>query len=321
MPGIWWSRVKNYLYDKELLRSYSSGSFVVSIGNLTWGGTGKTALTAQVAARLSEEKFRVAVVSRGYKRKSRGMVLVSDGKRLLTDWEQAGEEAYFLATRVPEAVVVVSKDRKAAFHFLEKYRPHIILLDDAFQHRRVFRDLDIVLIDASENLLKQKVIPFGKLREPLDALSRADVILLTHIQAAHASTVSWISRNIRVPVFHSDYQPLNPGDFRGKKVGMFCGIGAPRHFLAMLQQSGAMVFFKKRFPDHHMYTVEELKDLESDAMIAGAEILVTTEKDAVKVGNFPFRMPLVVIRAELKIAEERDFYGIIKSRLTLPKYA
>src|SRR5207249_5357 len=134
-----------------------------------------------------------------------------------------------------EAIVIVSESRKRALKFLVRYDPDIVLLDDAFQHRKVFRNLDLVLIDSSENLLKQKVIPFGKLREPVESLKRANAIILTQIKESNAKTLQWIERNIDAPVFHADYCAENIDAFQGKKVAAFCGIGAPRHFFRLIE--------------------------------------------------------------------------------------
>jgi len=316
MPGIWWSRIRNYLYDKELLPVASSRAFVISVGNISWGGTGKTPLTAFIAEHFIERRYRVAILSRGYKRQSSGLRLVSDGKRLLeADWRKVGEEAFWLGSQLPEAIVIVSESRKRALKFLTRYDPDVILMDDAFQHRKVFRNVDLVLIDSSENLLKQKVLPFGKLREPIDSLKRADAIVLTQIKESNAKTLKWIDENIDAPVFHADYRALNVEAFRGRKVAAFCGIGAPRHFFRLIEENAGMLFWRKKFSDHHYYTREELLNIESEAIIAGAEFLLTTEKDAVKIRDFRFRIPLISVQVELEVVEQEELFSFIQERL------
>jgi tetraacyldisaccharide 4'-kinase len=316
MPGVLWSRIKNYLYDKDLLPVTSARSFVISIGNITWGGTGKTPLTAAIAAHFISKRYRVAIISRGFSRKSKGLRLISDGKkRMEHDWRQTGEEPLWLALQVPEAIVIVSESRKHSLSFLTRYDPDVILMDDGFQHRKVFRNLDVVMLDSSENLLKQKVLPFGKLREPIDSLKRADVLVLAQAKESNAKTAKWINENISVPVFHANYQALNPEAFGGRKVAAFCGIGAPRHFFRLIEESGAMLFWRRKFPDHHYYSSEDLHSIESEAIVSGAELLLTTEKDAVKIRDFPFRIPLVIVQAELKVEEEDDLFTLIEDRL------
>lgn len=322
MPGVLWSRIRNYLYDKDFLPVTSAGSFVLSIGNLTWGGTGKTPMTASIASHFLSKSYRVAIISRGFKRQSKGLRLVSDGKKLLeTDWQQAGEEPFWLASRIPRAIVVVSEKRKQALDFLSTYNPHLILMDDGFQHRKVFRNFDLVLVDSSENLLKQKVLPFGKLREPVDSLKRADAIILTQAKESNARTLKWIDENISAPVFHANYEAHNADVFAGKKVAAFCGIGAPRHFFQLIEEDGGLLFWKKKFPDHHYYTRDDLLRVESEAIIAGAELLLTTEKDWVKFRDFRFRLPLVPVKAELKIVEQSDLFDLIEDRIARSSFA
>lgn len=306
MLGVWWSRIRNRLYDENYITASRPSAFVISVGNLTWGGTGKTTLVKQIAGRLISNGNSVAIVSRGYGRTSRGPLLISDGKQILAGWKEAGEEAYWLARSLPSVPVVVGEDREAAVRKLNGLDPEIIVLDDGFQHRRIARDLDLVLIDASENLVKQSVIPFGKLREPLACLGRADAILLTHCANSDPNTTSWISENLRVPVFHANYQIVDQA-LAGRRIAAFCAIGAPHHFFKLLSSLDAVVVLQKAFRDHHIYAEQDLKDLESEAAKVGAELFVTTEKDAVKLEEFSFGLPLQTIRANLVVGESEEF--------------
>lgn len=320
MPGAVWGRVRNYLYDKGYFDVAHSSSFVISIGNLTWGGTGKTALTAQMARWLTSSGYRTAVVSRGYGRQSRGFQIVSDGRQLPEDWETAGDEPYWIAHQVPEAIVLVSEDRSEAIRFLEQDPPHVILLDDGFQNRRIARDLDLVLIDASESLLNQKVIPFGKLREPLDSLKRADALILSHSRKSHPETLEWIAAHISVPIFHADYVLVSKDqEWEGKKVAAFCALGAPNHFFKMLKDLGADLVSRKTFRDHHAYTQENLEEIQAGAIISGANALVTTQKDAVKIKRSWLHLPFIEVGAELQIEESQQFYDLIRERFLLRK--
>lgn len=317
MPWGLISRIRNALYDYHFLPISTADAFVISIGNLTWGGTGKTSLAAQLAELLIENHFRVAILSRGYGRKSKGVIVVSDGVTLRSDWKSAGDEAYWLATSVPGAAVVVAEKRSQGIHLLAETKPDVILLDDAFQHRSAGRDIDILLIDASEDLLRQRVLPFGKLREPVDSIRRADAIVLTHNSNAHPATVRCIANRARVPVFHADYVPEGD-DFAGKKLGAFCGLGSPQHFFQMLSDSGAELVFQQEFRDHHEYSRAELIAMQSRAEQAGAEALATTAKDAVKIDTAIFRLPLMIVNAKLKVAEESMFRSFLLERLPKP---
>jgi tetraacyldisaccharide 4'-kinase len=332
MPGAWWSRIRNYLYDKGYLYVAHSSAFVISIGNLTWGGTGKTSLTSQIAGQLISEGYRLAIISRGYRRRSKGLRVVNDGKRILLDWQDAGDEPYWLASNVPEAIVLVSEDRTEALRWLEKDPPQVILLDDGFQNRKIARDLDLVLVDASENLLNQKVIPFGKLREPLDSLKRADALILTHSSKAQIKTLEWIESSIAEPIFHANYVPVSAESvgatvgnvlpnrnkwmkWSGQKLAAFCALGAPHHFFKMLEDHGAELVFRKAYRDHHAYTIQNLEELQAESIITDAEALITTERDALKITKSWLRVPLIAVNAELQLEEEQSFFDLIRERI------
>lgn len=317
MPGAILSRIRNALYDHGLLHVSRPREFVLSIGNITWGGTGKTSLAAQLAVFLDEQGYRVAILSRGYGRRSRGVVVVSDGSGVCCDWDAAGDEPFWLAKAAPRAAIVVAENRVEGLNALNAFRADVVLLDDGFQHRRIARDIDLVLIDASEDLLRQRVLPFGKLREPLDSLRRASAILLTHASHAHLSTMQWISSRIHVPVFHADYVPERD-DLAGRKLAAFCALGSPQHFFAMLQQAGATLVFQQEFRDHHVYTGPDLASLNAAAESAGAEALATTAKDAVKIATGAFRLPLCVVEARLKVEEEDLLHRFLCDRLPGP---
>lgn len=317
MPGAILSRIRNALYDHGLLPVARPRAFVISIGNLTWGGTGKTSLTAQLAEHLCSSGYRVGILSRGYGRRSRGVVVVSNGGSICCDWRAAGDEPYWLSKTVPKAMVVVAENRVEGLKAFDSFAPDVLLLDDAFQHRRIARDIDLLLVDASEDLLRQRVLPFGKLREPIDSMRRATAIILTHASRSHASTRNWIEAHAKAPVFHADYVP-NRSDLMGAKLAAFCALGSPQHFFAMLEQAGATLVFQQEFRDHHVYTGPDLASLNTGAERAGAEALATTAKDAVKIGDFAFRLPLRIVDASLKVQEEDLFFQFLHERMPAP---
>jgi tetraacyldisaccharide 4'-kinase len=316
MIGTLWNRVRNHLYDKGVFSRVRPTEFVISIGNLTWGGTGKTALTERLAKLLIRHGYKVAILSRGYSRESRGVIMVSDGKNVLVTWSEAGDESYWLATRIPQAAVVVAESRAEGINALQKFRADIILLDDAFQHRRIERDLDLLLIDASENINNLHVIPFGKLREPIDSIYRADAVILSHSKAGDQQTLNFV-QSTKIPTFHANYYPID-FQFRGKKIAAFCGIASPDHFESLLKEQGAQLAFLQKFPDHHIYSSTEVNQLQEEALRAGAEALVTTGKDAVKLSSHKFRLPFEVIHVELRV-EEENFESWILQAIDLKK--
>jgi tetraacyldisaccharide 4'-kinase len=308
--------LRNYFYDKGVLKAVRAPGFVISVGNVTWGGTGKTSFVESLSRSLISQGFRVAIVSRGYRRTSNGPQLVADESGLKCSWEESGDEAHLLAKTIPEAVVAVAEERSEAFPLLAPYSPDVILLDDAFQHRKVARDVDIVLIDASEDITAQKVIPFGKLREEPDSLYRADAVILTHSNQLHPATKDWVSRNVQCPVFHANYLPDNGVPLAMKKVAAFCAIGSPQHFYRLLSEQGAELVATKSFRDHHAFTREELKQFHREAAQKGAEFMVTTPKDAVRIDPDWFDPFLKVIRVKLQIEEEALFFEFLKKALS-----
>ena len=238
---------------------------------------------------------------------------MSDGKQVIERWETAGEESYWLAKKLPGAMVIVAEKRGEALPALRGFQPHVLLLDDGFQHRRIARNLDLVLLDASENLLSEGVIPFGKLRESLSSLKRADAVVFTHTRHPHKKTFEWLSRHVQAPIFQADYEPAAVS-WKAKRVAAFCAIGTPHHFFDMLERNGAELVLRKRFRDHHHYSREELAALDAAAQNAGAQLLLTTEKDAVKIGDFPFELPYCVAEVELKFKAEDLFFQFLLDR-------
>lgn len=313
MIGALWSRVRNHLYDKGVLSTVRPKEFVISIGNLTWGGTGKTSLTSYLAKFLITEGFKVGILSRGYQRNSHGAVVVSDGLQTRTNWQEAGDEPYLLARMIPQAAIVVAESRVEGLPILSQFQPDVILLDDAFQHRRIARDLNLVLVDSTENILNLHVLPFGKLREPIDALHRANAIILTHSKNANAETTKAVSA-YGVPIYYANYEVSN-FEYAGKSVAAFCGIASPQHFQKLLIDNGAKVVLFREFPDHHVYSQAELMELEQLASKSGAEAIVTTAKDGVKIPNH-FRMPLGIVDVEFVIDEGDQFNSWILTHLT-----
>lgn len=313
MIGALWSRVRNHLYDKGVLSTVRPKEFVISIGNLTWGGTGKTSLTSYLAKFLINEGFKIGILSRGYQRNSNGPLVVSNGQELKTGWQDAGDEPYLLASTIPQAAIVVSESRVEGLPILSQFQPDVILLDDAFQHRQIARDLNLVLIDSTENILNLHVLPFGKLREPLDGLQRANAIILTHSKNANPETVKAVSA-YGAPVYHANYEVSN-FEYSEKSVAAFCGIATPQHFQRLLVDSGAKVVLFREFSDHHVYSHAELRELEQEALKSGAEAIVTTSKDAVKLPDH-FQLPLGIVNVEFVIEEKEQFNSWILSEIS-----
>ena len=292
---------------------------VVSIGNLTLGGTGKTPLTEWTARWYQRQGWRVAVLSRGYGGESTEQPqVVSAGDGPVTDWRTAGDEAFLLARRLPGVPVLVGRDRYAnGLHACEQFGAQVLVLDDGFQHHALHRDCDIVLIDASNPFGYGALLPRGTLREPLHALRRAQVIVLSRMETA-GDAVSGLCERIRryaarQPIYCMAVNPdglhrsdtgcvVDPSWLQQRRVVAFAGLGNPRAFVASLTQCQARVAAFLAFPDHHPYTPADWRSICDAACHEGAEVLVTTEKDAVRLdASWSLPVPLYTLRINVEI--------------------
>jgi tetraacyldisaccharide 4'-kinase len=269
---------------------------VISVGNLTIGGTGKTPVVEVVAGLLWREGVRACVLSHGYGGRSRSAItVVSDGKRCLVPPEVAGDEPVLLAEHLVSLPVVVGKDRYAAGMLaIERFGVDVIILDDGFQHVQLARDLNILLLDAVRPFGNGRLFPRGDLRERPAAIARADVVVLTRWEADTAPPYTALKLlQPGVPLFYSQHEPVDLcaltdghtlplASLKGERILAFCGIGTPDHFRQTLQRLGANIVAFAAFPDHHPYTRPEIERLALMAKQHSAEILVTTEKDGVR---------------------------------------
>ena len=283
---------------------------VISVGNLTVGGTGKTPMVIWLAEKLLAEGKRVAVLSRGY----RGTGKTSDEIELMKNRLQG------------EVLFGVGKDRCAEGKRLESAEIDVFLLDDGFQYLRLARDVDIVLIDSTRPLRQESILPAGRLREPRSALHRADLVVFTRTEQS-TLTVGAIQKFPRMPIYPSVTKLLG---FRRHgpdaillaecpdPVFAFAGIGNPDAFFADLEGWGVRVVGRKSFRDHHRYTKQELQKLTADAQLLGAKALVTTEKDAHNLdAAFLPELPVVMAVIAMDIPDEDRFLRDLRQRLAL----
>jgi tetraacyldisaccharide 4'-kinase len=301
-PGIAYRAVvgmRNALYDAGYLKARHLGCPVVSIGNLTVGGTGKTPVTSYLAGVLSESGYRVAVLSRGYRRRGgKRPLLVADGRALLADADESGDEPYLIARLNPAVAVAVGADRVRASRLVRAAAsPEVILLDDAFQHRPVHRDIDLLLVDGRDPWGNGKLLPLGPLREPQSAVARADALIVTRSRGECPEELKAVlgRYNPRAAVFHLRIQPdgyvradgeeLGPAALRGFSVFAFSGIARPQRFEEDLRSLGVGLAGVRRFPDHHRYRLRDLATVLREARERGAQALVTTEKDMARLAG------------------------------------
>ncbi len=287
---------RNKTFDWGIVRSESVDVPVISVGNITTGGTGKTPLVEYIVKHFQNKGKNVAVIARGYKRSSRGVVIVSDGSRVLVDANTGGDEPVQIAHKFPKAVVVVGERRvEAARVTIDRFAPDLIILDDGFQHRHLRRDLNIVVMSASKDIVGESLLPSGSKREGLKALRRADVVALSRADSS-TSAGEWSNKLhpwFRGPIVMFQYVtetfcrpihqlPVSASAIAMKPVLAFSGIGDHKGFVRSLESSGFNVRDDIRFPDHHSYTFDDMKRITSNMKVAKAEICVTTEKDSMR---------------------------------------
>jgi tetraacyldisaccharide 4'-kinase len=311
-------RLRNAAYDLGLLRIGRLPCGVVCVGNLTAGGTGKTPTVIMLGRRLTDGGRKVTVLLRGYGRAGSGVEVVSDGRDLCLDWWRAGDEALLLGKRLPGVPIVVGGDRLAAGRLaVQRFGSDTLLLDDGFQHRRLHRDLDLVMLDATDPFGGGRLLPRGLLREPAAALRRAHAIILSRTD--QVAEIAGIRRRLEqmipdVPHILTRHRPsglneLPGGDerslesLRGRRVLAVSGIANPRGFHRTLADLGAILPMMLTFPDHHPYGAADLLRVEGAAREAGAELIVTTEKDAVRMPAGMASLPILALRVDLEITE------------------
>nr|MBP7377341.1 tetraacyldisaccharide 4'-kinase [Pyrinomonadaceae bacterium] len=315
------AELRNSLYDKGVLDVFDLRARVISVGNLTAGGTGKTPLVAYISNILHSRGETVCILTRGYGRKDpKERVVVTDGKRILTDAEHAGDEPFELAKKLLGKVIIIADaDRVSAGEWARrKFGVTTFILDDGFQHRKVKRDLDIVCIDSTDPFGGGKMLPAGRLREQKVGLDRADVVIVTRANLGSGIAVlrsSIADLNPETQIFTSETAisgVVDLKDIQSKrrptqreikehKVFAFCGIGNPEIFFKQLWQDGFDAAGTKAFRDHFVYSQKDVAEIERLARDSSADLLLTTAKDAVKLQELEFTLPCYVVEIEMVI--------------------
>jgi len=289
------SGLKNRLYDKGFLKPQKVDAYVISVGNLTTGGVGKTPVVALIAEYFADKGEKVAIVSRGYCGKLSGVNVISDGKKTFFTADMAGDEPFWLAEKVKGACVITSKNRfKASKYAVEKFGATKIVLDDGFQHRKLHRDLDIVLIDSEMGFGNENLLPAGPLREGLEAFSRIDKLVVVSKSTDHARAEKYakimgkkLKKGTSVCYTEPDYayNIFSPEEKLkiGEKVLAFSAIGQPQQFYKFLADFDVVKTVD--FDDHHIYTQADVERLRQ----YGVKTLITTEKDGGKLIGLDFK--------------------------------
>jgi len=325
-------RVK--LYATGIMRTRKLPCKVISVGNITSGGTGKTPVVELLVRFLQNQGFKVAVLSRGYKRQGRKkVVVVSDGEKILAEPGQAGDEPYLLARNLKNTPVLVGKDRyRLGEYAWQNFGIDLVILDDGFQHLALARDLNILLLDASRPFGNHKVLPRGLLRESVNSIRRAHALLLTRVQREPNPEIfyHYQTLGLSIPVFQSHQQgqrlinTLTGEDkdveyLKDKKVLAFCGIANPDSFKELIQELGGNLVLFKAFKDHHRYRISQLKEIAQDSKALSADMVLTTQKDYVRLIPYqPLDFPLWYLKLSMElITDQEAFQDLILQKMSL----
>jgi tetraacyldisaccharide 4'-kinase len=345
-------QLRLYLYRKRIFRERALGCLVVSVGNLTVGGTGKTPVVEKFARALQAGGRRVAILSRGYKsvpgpskyswvdrlrrKNTPPPRVVSDGKVLLLDSLTAGDEPYMLAHNLTDVIVLVDKDRVKSGRFaIDKWKVDTLLLDDGLQYLHLKHRLDIVLVDRQAPFGNEFLLPRGTLREPPHNLRRASYIFITKNTGESNDALRQRIRryNRTAEIIECAHKPLylqnvQTGErvpleqLRDAYIGSICGIAAPESFEDALKQLGAHLDLAKRYIDHHYYTEAELKTFIARCIRRDLTMIVTTEKDAVRMprlADADVKVPIYFIRVEIEILSGHESWEHCVSRICKPQ--
>lgn len=325
-------QLRLWLYRQRILRDQPLGCLVLVVGNLTVGGTGKTPVVEMFAKALRDRGRKVAILSRGYKSKAPPLWqkwwfwlnhiaeppprVVSDGVKVWLDSEVAGDEPYMLARNLPGVVVLVDKNRvKAGAYAIKQFGCDTLILDDGYQYLPLKGRLNLLLIDKTNPFGNGFTLPRGILREPIKHLARASYVLLTKSKGVRDTELEAMIHkfNPGVEIIECAHQPqylqhIATGErlplttLAGRKIGAFSGIAAPEGFEAFLREAGAQLATTRRFVDHHRFTPQDLRDVFAEAQAAGVELMITTEKDAVRINaSEKITIPCYYLRLEIDI--------------------
>jgi tetraacyldisaccharide 4'-kinase len=323
---------RNWLYDHKILKEVTLPCPVISVGNITVGGTGKTPCVIMLAQMLQENGFKPAILSRGYGGKSIHPVnIVSDGHKILLDSETAGDEPFLIAQVLKGVPVITGAKRIVTGEtVINQFGANVLICDDAMQHRKIFRDINLVLLDSQSLRVNNHILPRGRLREPITELKRASAFVLTRTDESQQTnnTIEKLVQNENIPIFMSIHKPKDmvKGDYSaqwpisilaGKKVCAFCGIAKPDSFKKTLLDAGAQVLSFDIFSDHHRYNKNELEKIKTRFIDCRADFLISTQKDGTRLQELPEYLTMIyMLRIELEIIPSGEsFKKFILGRL------
>jgi len=320
---------KNIFYKCGIFSSRKLPCSVISIGNLTVGGTGKTILVIHLAKLLQKKNKKVAILTRGYGRKKRGHFLVTDGQSILKNItpEHCGDEPFLMAKILKEIPIMIDKNRyRGGIKLVKQFQPDVILLDDGFQHRALFRDLDIILVNAQDKEINHKILPIGLLREPWKNINRSDIIILTkyNLRSDNSYLLKKLKNTNKTIMKAQLSNQLSSLKIQSnlefneliKKLGfVFAGIGDTKSLIESIKKLGVKISGTKFFKDHHIYNKTDLKNIDREAKKVNAKYLITTEKDWVKTQSFISNFPIIILSACFKIESKNQLNKLIDQKI------
>jgi len=318
--------IRNWMFDNGCFKAKRVNAKVISIGNITLGGSGKTPTTVYLSALLKNSGRKVGVLSRGYGRNTKGYKLISDGETIFQNVNDAGDEIYLVADECKVPAAVSERRASGAKKFLKDVDLEVIVLDDAYQHRWIHRDLDILIFEQNflikSGSIEQKLLPLGFLREQFSGVDRADIVLINRKFSEKKELPKKFQRMLQnKKVFHAYYdvnaiydvkthEKFNIMDFHGQKSLVVCGIARPKSFLRVLENHNIDATNKMIMPDHKEYTSKEIQKIRKQFYDTNAYSVLTTQKDAVKLTNYSLDMDdidIYYLKIDLVIEKEDEF--------------
>jgi len=309
--------IRKFFYKINFLETKSLPCKIISVGNITVGGSGKTPTVEYLSKLLQSKGKKVGIISRGYRRNSKKTLIVTDGKTKPKTWENFGDEPYLLAQKLDNVPIIVGKSRyEAGTKMIENFNPDIIIIDDGFQHISLSRDLDIVLVNSKDTQDTHNLIPTGNLREPLSNLSRADLVVLTKTNIHKPSDyLIKIIENMKCPTINNkielddiliniDGKLYDSEIINSKNVYIFSALGDNEGFEKTMENTRAIIVGHDKYPDHYIYTSKDLKRIERNAKKNSANFLITTEKDIVKTKDYNSKMGIYAVRMKMVFEPE-----------------
>ena len=326
---IYWFIVytRNKYFDLGLFNIKSLGKPVISIGNLTVGGTAKTPLTIFISEYFKLKGVKVAILSRGYGRKSKGTVLVSDGINILSSHVESGDEPALIAKKTTGIPIVVDNKRsRGGSYLISKYNPDLIILDDGYQHRSLKRDLDILLINSLDKEDDHNLIPYGRLREPWNNFKRASLLIRTKSNLLEEDSflldkLKKTNKDIFISESHVEIsknftsKKLQNINLSKKSVLVLTAIGDQQSFIKPVKKTGCKIVKNMKFRDHYNFNQKVWNKIESSIKSLNINYILTTEKDWVKIQPLKRKTPVIVFELNITIDREEDFFKILKSIL------